>query len=117
MKKIFEKIPLFFGLLLSSCAMYQQEFDCPIPPGVSCTSVTDLESMIIETDRGADVLLMPNHCCEKKSKCHESKSKSCACKKKAVATNHTHEEPKVWVCQQLIGETCQRQGHYLQGVK
>ena len=93
--------------------MYQQEFDCPIPPGVSCTSVTDLESMIIETDRGADVLLTPHQ----SSTCCQKKTKSCACKKKAVATNHTHEEPKVWVCQQLIGETCQRQGHYLQGVK
>jgi conjugal transfer pilus assembly protein TraV len=110
MNLILKKIPLFFGLLLSSCAMYQQEFDCPIPPGVSCTSVTDLESMIIETDRGADVLLTPNNCCE-------SKSKSCSCKKKGVVTNSKSEEPKVWVCQQLIGENCQRQGHYLQGVK
>jgi hypothetical protein len=55
-----KKIPLILSLAcLTSCAMYQQDFDCPPPCGVPCTSVTDLESMVLETNQGPD-LFLPN---------------------------------------------------------
>ncbi len=43
-------------LCLTSCSMYQKDFDCPPGKGVSCTSVTTLEKMIIETPSGEDVV-------------------------------------------------------------
>jgi len=42
---------------LSSCAIYQPDFDCPVPCGVPCCSVTDLESMVEEQKQGADLFL------------------------------------------------------------
>lgn len=50
---------IFFIILffLSSCAVYRQQFDCPPDCGVPCTSVTDLEQMIVETDKGPDIFL------------------------------------------------------------
>lgn len=56
------KMPFIFFILalaltLNSCAIYQQEFDCPPPCGVPCTSVTDLESMVVETENGPDLFL------------------------------------------------------------
>ena len=47
---------LIGAALLSSCQMYQSNFDCPPGVGIPCTSVTDIESMVIETDKGPDVL-------------------------------------------------------------
>jgi hypothetical protein len=44
------------SLVLSSCQMYRSQFDCPPGEGIPCTSVTDIESMVIETKRGPDVL-------------------------------------------------------------
>ena len=47
-------IPL---MILSSCAMYRQDFECLPPCGTPCRSVTDIESMIIETQTGPDLFL------------------------------------------------------------
>lgn len=47
---------LGLALLASSCQMYRAHFDCPPGEGIPCTSVTDIESMVIETGRGPDVL-------------------------------------------------------------
>jgi len=58
MMMINNNIALIFLLTLTSCAMYQQDFDCPPPCGVPCTSVTDLESMVVEMEQGPD-LFMP----------------------------------------------------------
>ncbi len=36
--------------------MYKSQFDCPPSPGIPCTSVTDLESMIVEMHRGPNLI-------------------------------------------------------------
>lgn len=43
-------------LLANSCQMYRSNFDCPPCEGIPCTSVTNIESMVIETNKGADVV-------------------------------------------------------------
>ncbi len=48
---------LCLPLLFTSCAIYRQKFDCPPDPGVPCTSVSDLERMIIETESGPDIFV------------------------------------------------------------
>lgn len=50
-------ISLLFLCFLTSCAVYRQRFDCPPDPGVPCTSVTDLEQMIVETGKGPDMFI------------------------------------------------------------
>lgn len=42
--------------LLSSCTGYKSSFDCPPGKGIGCKSVTQIESMIVENDRGSDFL-------------------------------------------------------------
>jgi conjugal transfer pilus assembly protein TraV len=86
---------LFVGCsILSSCSIYNEHFDCEPPCGVPCTSVTDIESMIMETDKGPDVLVVPEKeeesCC---MLCKRKKTVSCTSKR------------KVWMCE--------GRGHYL----
>ena len=61
----------------------------PAPVGVPCTSETDLEAMVVETDKGPDLFVpidkMPS---EKPSNCHE--------------------KSKVWISDQST-----IQGHYI----
>lgn len=46
------------SLLLCSCQTYRKNFDCEPGVGVPCTSVTDIEKMIIETPEGGpDIFL------------------------------------------------------------
>jgi hypothetical protein len=44
-------------LFLTSCAIYSKEFDCLPSLGVPYTSETDLESMVIETNKGPDLFV------------------------------------------------------------
>jgi hypothetical protein len=80
-------IPL---LLLPSCAIYRRQFDCPPDQGVPCTSVTDLEQMIVETEKGPDIFLSnpPDPCT------------SCACK-------------KIWINAYNTPDGCWIPGHYI----
>lgn len=48
------------SLLFSSCSIYRQKFDSPPDQGVPCTSVSDLEQMIVETQNGPDLFLGVN---------------------------------------------------------
>ena len=48
---------LVIPLIFASCSIYRQQFDCPPDPGVPCTSVSDLEQMIVETQEGPDLFL------------------------------------------------------------
>lgn len=64
------------SFFLSSCAMYKRQFDCPIPCGMPCTSVTEIESMIVETVDGPDVLVITE---EKSCSCSHPKDKYCGC--------------------------------------
>ena len=47
----------FLTSFLHSCAIYRRNFDCPVDKGVPCTSLIDLEMMIIETKCGPDLFL------------------------------------------------------------
>lgn len=90
MKIIFPLICL--SLLLSSCAIYHQQFDCPPEPGVPCTAVTDLEQMIIETDTGPDIFVGST-----------SQGYTQVCRKK-----------RVWIAGQRNCNGCWIPGHYLE---
>ena len=41
--------------ILTSCTEYRSHFDCSPGRGVPCTSVSKIESMIIETSKGPDI--------------------------------------------------------------
>ena len=46
------------SLIVTGCsAIYEENFDCPPGRGVPCTSVTDLEAMIIDTKDGPDIFV------------------------------------------------------------
>lgn len=92
-------------LCLNACAMYKQEFDCPVPQGVPCTSETDLEAMIIETSQGPDIFLPPQTD-ESGLPCH--KSKECPAQRLASTLGR-----KVWMCNQTLEEGGYIQGHYI----
>jgi conjugal transfer pilus assembly protein TraV len=104
MRKAFYSNILFGFLSLfsfTSCAIYQQEFDCPPPCGVPCTSETDLESMIIETNKGPDIFVPGDKDC------------SCSCRKCKDATPSTSLNRRVWICHDLTEDEYGAQGHYI----
>lgn len=80
------------SLCLSSCAIYRQKFDCPPEPGVPCTSVTDLEQMIIETDVGPDIFV-------------GSTSQGCT---------QVYGKKRVWIVGQRNCNGCWIPGHYVE---
>lgn len=96
-------IPLL-SFLMSSCAMYKQEFDCPPPQGIPCTSETDLEAMIIEIDSGADLFLPLSE--EGKLFC--SKRHITPAERVCAALDR-----KVWVCRQFTKDGYSVQSHYI----
>lgn len=51
-------LPLIL-LFVTSCNTYKQSFDSCPGKGVPCTSVSDIEAMVVETSKGPDVFL-PN---------------------------------------------------------
>jgi conjugal transfer pilus assembly protein TraV len=95
------------SLWLSSCSVYNQQFDCPPPSGIPCTSVTEIESMIVETDKGPDLIIKPeveeDHCfwCGSPKSGLASLSKTSPCNR------------KVWICSQRK-EGCSLKGYYAQ---
>lgn len=95
----------FFSLIsLTSCAIYQQEFDCPPPVGVPCTSVTDLESMVVETSKGPDLFLPLERESDEKSACSQETPVTDVC---------SSLKRKVWICHHLTEDGCNVQGHYI----
>ena len=47
---------LNIGLIMQSCAVYNKHFDCQPPKG-TCCSVSEIESMIVEKEKGADLFI------------------------------------------------------------
>lgn len=43
--------------LTSCCRPYKAHFDCPINEGAPCTSMTKIESLIVETEEGQDIFI------------------------------------------------------------
>lgn len=96
-------------LILSSCSIYKQQFDCPPPAGIPCASVTEIESMIVETDKGADLIVKPeieenNHCFW----CGAQKPGS------AFPSKTSKRNPKIWICSQKMDGCVKKNGHYFQ---
>ncbi len=50
------KILLMMSVFFTSCQVYKSDFDCPPCKGVLCRSVSEIESMIIETPEGGSDL-------------------------------------------------------------
>lgn len=95
-------------LTVSSCSIYKQQFDCPPPAGIPCASVTEIESMIVETDQGADLIIKPeveekNHCLW----CGAQKPGS------AFPSKIPHCDTKLWICSQSQNGYL-KNGHYFQ---
>lgn len=88
-------------LSFTSCAIYKQDFDCPPPCGVPCTSETDLESMVVETNRGPDLFVPEDSEC------------LCSCRKCKKAAIPFSLNRKIWICHHLTEEGCGVQGHYI----
>ena len=95
-------------LLLPACSIYKQQFDCPPPSGIPCASVTEIESMIIETEKGSDLIVKPaveeeNYCFW----CGAQKTGSASLLKNSKCNR------KVWICSQKK-EGYLMKGHYFQ---
>jgi hypothetical protein len=102
--KIFYPSHAFFILFfLTSCAIYQQDFDSSPPLGISCTSETDLESMVVETKKGPDLFVPIEREIESKTRWAYCKSQD------GCATLNR----KVWICHHLTDDGCCIQGHYI----
>lgn len=87
----------FLSLIcLSSCSIYQHDFDCPPPNGIPCTSVTEIEAMIVETSKGPDLLPGPatdeKGCC---FFCGQKKLKGC------TSYSQKNNTTKIWICSQI----------------
>jgi|LakMenEpi03Aug12_release.lakeMendotaPanAssembly.Ray.scaffolds.fasta_scaffold03135_14 hypothetical protein len=90
-------------LFLSSCQIYRSKFDCPPGEGVPCTSVTEIEKMIIETPEGeSDIFLggLP------KRKLKMKKKEITRCVK-------TCPEKRVWVEGEFMPSGDYVEGHYI----
>ena len=55
MRKVF--LVLTFLASTTSCQVYRSCFDCPPACGVPCTSLTEIEGMIVETTTGPDLFV------------------------------------------------------------
>lgn len=105
MKKNFVVFLPIFVSLITSCAVYKQEFDCKVPCGVPCTSETDLEAMIVETADGADLFL---------PKEKESCQLPCVKRKNAPVERISQSlNRKIWLCNQSSESGYYIQGHYI----
>ena len=95
-------------LLFTSCSIYKQQFDCPPPAGIPCASVTEIESMIVETEKGSDLIVKPevakeNHCFW----CGSQKAGS------AYPPKSWKGNQKIWICSQK-NDDCLERGYYFQ---
>ena len=93
---------------LSSCSIYKQQFDCPPPAGIPCASVTAIEGMIVETDKGSDLLVKPE--VNQDNHCFWCGSQKAGC---AFPSDSSKCHRKIWICSQQ-NESCLTKGHYFQ---
>ncbi|WP_068470635.1 hypothetical protein [Candidatus Protochlamydia phocaeensis] len=91
--------------LLSSCAIYENDFDCPPDIGVPCTSSSDIEAMIIETDKGPDIFLGKDTNIE--VVCDNE-----TCPQKPSIKNSSQQR-RIWIAPQLTHLGHQVDGHYI----
>lgn len=91
-------LSLVIGCLMSSCQVYQAQFDCCPGRGVPCASLTEIEKLIVETEEGPDLFL------------GNPKTDSYW---KQDATKYIHtSNGRIWIEQKITQEGCEC-GHYL----
>lgn len=93
---------------LSSCSMYQNRFDSPAHLGVGCYSVTEIESMIVEKEKGEDLFCPPfnrtskagRKCHTRHSRCRKHSGKTEASVNESHTSQSSHkvcrEDPLLW---------------------
>lgn len=91
--------PAFALLLLSSCQVYRGQFDCPPGEGVPCTSVTQIESMIVETPHDAPDIFL-SYLPSRKARCVKAGSGPTL-------------ERKVWIAEKVDASGRLIAGHYI----
>lgn len=84
---------------LNSCQVYRAQFDCPPGIGVPCTSVTDIEKMIIETPDGSPDIFL-SYLPSSKPQCVK------------IGTAHALER-KVWIAEKVDPRGRVIAGHYI----
>jgi hypothetical protein len=87
-------------LILNACQVYRSNFECPPGKGVPCTSITDIEKMIVETpDNEADIFLgyLP--------------SENVACEK--ICKSMSQQKRRVWIEEKLESNGLYTEGHYI----
>ncbi len=101
------KLLLLIPLVLCSYQAYKTQFDCPPGKGVPCTSVSEIQSMIIETPEGGpDIFLgkIP------RTSCTDCKERRCRTHPGSVGSNAMLK--RVWVEGEEFG--CSKtDGHYI----
>lgn len=101
------KFIILSALLLTSCQTYKSTFDCPPGEGIPCTSVSEIQKMIIETpDGGPDIFLgkIPSRTC---SDCSKKR-----CRTHSGRTGANSEMKRIWV-EGLESDCSSVQGHYI----
>ncbi len=84
-------------LSMTSCQIYSPIFDCPPCEGVPCTSVTEIEGMIIESKEREDLFVGGN-------------PEARALWKTMVANGATDSDRRIWV-----KETKDKHGNFIGG--
>lgn len=90
-------LKLLTVLSLCSCQVYRSNFDCCPVSGVPCTSVTELESMIVETQKGPDILLTCQLCTPSEDPCFDA----------------NHYTKRIWLNDRILPDGSLEQGHYV----
>lgn len=90
---------------LTSCQVYQSEFDCPPSRGVPCTSVSDIQKMILETPDGGPDIFSENYPSEFGASCPNTRCSSKT--KKFEGANK-----RIWVSPSC-DENTTVQGHFI----
>jgi hypothetical protein len=88
---------------LTSCQVYQSDFDCPPSRGVPCTSVSDIQRMILETPDGGPDIFSESFPSEFGSLCPNETCRN----RKGIETNK-----RIWVGESA-DKTIAVQGHYI----
>jgi len=91
--------------LFTSCSNYRSNFDCPVYSGAGCKSVSQIEAMIEENERGSDCFTGTcSSSCNKKS-CYKSVP--------SAYEEVVGGKAKAWVCPHFNSTGHYVDGHYI----
>jgi hypothetical protein len=111
----FKVMQVFVFMSLTSCQIYQSDFDCPPSIGVPCTSVSDIQKMILETpDGGPDIFSedFPSEFTSPCERCPIHNKKGIQAKKRIWVNDTTSENTAVqghfiYFNESIEGEFCE----------